>query len=230
MAALDFPSSPTNGQTYENFIYDSSITAWRNQGSPSGLAGQVVALDNKMGLVQVVPTSIGLSTGTATISSNGTVTVTNGNNITFNGIFTSTYRNYIIVFNLESVAGTPSWYVRYASNGTATTAGLHTSANIRIRQDNTVVGASVVASNGWYIAESDSNQSSGATKGIINIFDPNVSGARNVATWQTFGAYLGQGLATVTGSGMSDTVSYDGFQIFNSAVTGTGTFRIYGQR
>ena len=201
---------------------------WENTASTKSVTMDQIA--GGSGLVPVIPTSVGTSTGTATISANGTVTVTSGNYITFNGIFTSAYRNYVIVFNFESVGGTPSWYCRYANGGTATTTGIHSSANIRIRQDNTIVGASVSASNGWYIAESDSNQSSGATKGIINVFDPNVSGARNVATWQTFGAYLGQGLSTVTGSGMSDTVAYDGFQIFNSAVTGTGTFRIYGQR
>ena len=55
---LDFPSSPTNGQTYENFVYDSSITAWRNQGSPSGLAGQVVALGNRTTSLEAYDASI----------------------------------------------------------------------------------------------------------------------------------------------------------------------------
>ena len=31
--ALDFPSSPTNGQTYNNFYYDSATGAWRSLGS-----------------------------------------------------------------------------------------------------------------------------------------------------------------------------------------------------
>lgn len=49
---LDFPSSPTNGQTYENFVYDSSITAWRNQGSPSGLGGAVATLQTNVAELQ----------------------------------------------------------------------------------------------------------------------------------------------------------------------------------
>lgn len=96
MAALDFPSNPTNGQTYENFIFDSSITAWRNQGSPSGLAGQVVALDNKMGLKQIIPTTVTAVSGTATVSSLGVITATNVNGILIDGVFSSKYRNYII--------------------------------------------------------------------------------------------------------------------------------------
>lgn len=30
--ALDFPASPTNGQVYDQYVYDSSITAWRSKG------------------------------------------------------------------------------------------------------------------------------------------------------------------------------------------------------
>lgn len=30
--ALDFPSSPTNGQVYEQYVYDSSVSAWRSKG------------------------------------------------------------------------------------------------------------------------------------------------------------------------------------------------------
>jgi hypothetical protein len=47
--ALDFPSSPTNGQTFNNYTYDSTIGAWRSAsvttvGVPSGgSAGQVLA-------------------------------------------------------------------------------------------------------------------------------------------------------------------------------------------
>ena len=30
--ALDFPSSPTNGQVYEQYVYDSSLPGWRSKG------------------------------------------------------------------------------------------------------------------------------------------------------------------------------------------------------
>lgn len=41
---LDFPASPTNGQAYEKFIYDSSITAWRAQGSTNNVGTQIAQL------------------------------------------------------------------------------------------------------------------------------------------------------------------------------------------
>lgn len=33
MADLDFPANPTNGQVYNNYWYDSSISSWRSLGS-----------------------------------------------------------------------------------------------------------------------------------------------------------------------------------------------------
>lgn len=42
---LDFPSNPTNGQTFNNFVYDSSITAWRAQGSTNNVGTQIAALN-----------------------------------------------------------------------------------------------------------------------------------------------------------------------------------------
>jgi len=42
---LDFPSSPTNGQVYGNYYYDSSIGAWRNVGSKDGLSQRLTAVE-----------------------------------------------------------------------------------------------------------------------------------------------------------------------------------------
>jgi hypothetical protein len=47
--ALDFPSNPTNGQVYDNYYYDSSITAWRSSGSKNGLSQRVTELETYVG-------------------------------------------------------------------------------------------------------------------------------------------------------------------------------------
>jgi len=39
MAALDFPSSPSNGDTYENYIYDSTAGVWRRVVSSGAIDG-----------------------------------------------------------------------------------------------------------------------------------------------------------------------------------------------
>jgi hypothetical protein len=52
--ALDFPSNPTNGQAFENYYYDSSITAWRSAGSKTGVNQRVTTLES-----QVIPITSG---------------------------------------------------------------------------------------------------------------------------------------------------------------------------
>lgn len=42
--AMDFPVSPTNGQTYQQFYWDASTNAWRNLGSKNALSSAVTDL------------------------------------------------------------------------------------------------------------------------------------------------------------------------------------------
>lgn len=44
--ALDFPSSPTNGQVYDNYYYDSILGAWRSAGTKNGLSTRLTTLEN----------------------------------------------------------------------------------------------------------------------------------------------------------------------------------------
>lgn len=41
---LEFPNTPANGTTNAQFVYDSAITAWRNQGSTNNVGAQIAAL------------------------------------------------------------------------------------------------------------------------------------------------------------------------------------------
>lgn len=123
---LDFPSNPANGDLYQGFVYDSSITAWRNQGSPSGLAGQVVALDNKMGLKNVVPpTTATFVTGTGSVSSLGKISFSGCTSISLDGVFSSKYQNYRIVSTLTSVSASTDFFFRLRAGGVDKTAATY---------------------------------------------------------------------------------------------------------
>lgn len=103
--AIDFPSSPTNGQVYGNWIYDSSITAWRNVNTDTGIGTL-----NAMGLKNIVPTSISVGSGSGAVNSNGTVSFTAASSISINGCFTGTYESYKVIFKISS--GTANSQVR----------------------------------------------------------------------------------------------------------------------
>jgi len=63
------------------------------------------------GLVQLVPSSVAATGGTATISTNGTVTLGSGiSSISFNNVFSSTYQNYMITASELKGNGTGSYF------------------------------------------------------------------------------------------------------------------------
>lgn len=114
--ALDFPANPTNGQTFGSYIYDSSIPGWRNVNSSEG-----IGLQFKSGLVPVVPTSVNVTGGAATVSANGLVTMTNATGISLNGVFTSAYKNYRMMIEVQTASAVPGGDVRLRAAGTDVT-------------------------------------------------------------------------------------------------------------
>lgn len=149
MAAMDFPSSPTNGQVYGNYVYSTSKGAWqarpvtsevavisptapsnpkagdiwynsddgctyvyyydgdsyqwvasRNDATFSSTLGpRLTTLEQyPSGLVPIVPTSVTVGSGSATVNATGMITYTGASSLNLNGLFTSAYPNYRIVF------------------------------------------------------------------------------------------------------------------------------------
>lgn len=81
---LDFPSSPTNGQTYENFIYDSSITAWRNQGTANNLATQIATLQTNPNISGTITVAGNATFNSQTLNPNQTAFFATASNTVFN--------------------------------------------------------------------------------------------------------------------------------------------------
>jgi hypothetical protein len=111
---IDFPANPTNGQVFSNWIYDGTITAWRNVNTDTGVAAL-----NTMGLRNVVPTSVTVASGSATTNANGLVTFSGATGISLNGVFTGTYRNYKIVakYRNSTNSNTSATYMRMRASG-----------------------------------------------------------------------------------------------------------------
>jgi hypothetical protein len=45
MTALDFPDSPSNGETYEDFVYDATKGVWKSLASLGGVLGDLADVD-----------------------------------------------------------------------------------------------------------------------------------------------------------------------------------------
>ncbi len=160
--AIDFPANPTNGMVYGNYIYDSSITAWRNVNTDTGIGTL-----NAMGLKNVVPTSVTLGSGAATINANGTVSVSGASSVTINNAFSATYDSYLIKVTLSS-SGSNLIFRYVNSGGTTITSGYAGSYLYTSVSGGTGAGSNSNA--GVYYDVSASAASDGCEIQVINPF------------------------------------------------------------
>lgn len=166
---LDFPASPTNGQIYGAYVYDSSTTAWRSKGgavaatyvsdtAPSGAVkgdmwyrssdgttyvyyvdadtSQWVEIrseiaTNKVGLVPIIPTSVTLGSGSASVDATGTITFSGATSIMANGVFTTQYNNYLQVCTFNTSVNLEARQ-RLTHNGSALSAAAYGWAGISV--------------------------------------------------------------------------------------------------
>lgn len=227
---LDFPSNPVNGQTYDNFYWDASTGVWRNNGSKNALSSRLTSLEaTPSGLVPVIPTSVSVGSGSASVSSTGIVTFTNAGNVGINGCFTSAYKNYRVVFRLT---GTSVWVdccYRSRATGTDATDSTYYYAGSYQRNDVNGFGGSY---NGTAATTARlgavSTGSTGIGHGVYDIFAPQAAEwtSGSGVVWGYQGSFAWHQVAfTHANAG-----SFDGFDFFPSAGTFSGTLQIYGYR
>jgi hypothetical protein len=172
--------------------------------------------DTAGGLQLVLPTSIANSGGTAT-SSNGKTTFAGCTLIKLNGVFNSSFENYLIKVNFNndasadirfklSVAGTESstGYVRQRLQGNATT-----------------VTASSDTTTFWVVSTANTTRSPMS----MDLFGP------AIAQTTSFNSHGGRSDFTVVNTGLhTETTAYDGFTFTPSSGTLTGTIYVYGYK
>lgn len=81
-------------------------TYYAAAGSPARAAGWYSGQDG--GLVPITPASVAVGSGSATVSGNGLITFTGANQLTLNGIFSTTFRNYRVILTPTATTGSSS--------------------------------------------------------------------------------------------------------------------------
>jgi hypothetical protein len=261
---LDFPSSPTNGQAYQGYVYSTSIGAW--QAKPSAQspfyaadippANPVVGdawfntndgtmyvyyndgntfqwvehrseiARSQVGLVPVVPTSVAVASGSASFNSSGLITFTGATSISVNGCFTSSFRNYRILF--DETAGS-----------------VYTDGNMRLRSAGTDVAGTGYFRNGVLVDSTSvqgfSNQNDSWIGNIVTIHPSTTAHAQSAievrgpflaapTTFQAINhAWSGSIMRFLSLGGFhTPATSYDGFSIILASGNFAGTLKIYG--
>lgn len=219
---LDFPSSPTNGQSYAGYVYDSSLPGWRNINSDFGVQSL-----NTMGLKNVVPSSVSVGSGSATVNSNGTVTFSGATSISLNDIFSSTYTNYQfnLVLTQASVADTNIWG-RLRASGSDSSSAYYEGGTLQ-------VAAALTAINNLNINQWDLGRTHSAV-------EPNAHASMNFKVFQPFQArpttfytesisWNNNNTVSFRFSGFHTTLSsYTGISLLANSGTFGGTLSVYG--
>lgn len=176
------------------------------------------------GLVPVIPTSVAVGSGSASVSASGLITVTNASSFTINGAFTSTYKYFRVMMEYTGKSGNSS--MRWTTNGTAITSAVYYNSIYVFRSAGTSgVYASGPTSSVYDFAYGvDTN---------INVFSMDVYNPAIATRTQTQYQQMGPGMeARVGASEYSYSDIVDGFQVFplNGTGTYTASIRIYGYR
>ncbi len=179
------------------------------------------------GLIPVLPTSVTAASGSGSYSSVGVVTFSAVSAITINGVFTSAYKNYRLVLNIDTASvNNAGFYQQFTSGGTANTSADHFWAGTWA----TIAGAGPGALSGtgqtsWYLIEL-SNAGIEVLNHTQDILNPATTKSKSITGG---GVTYSGNWRGVTYSGFKQTsTSFDGIKFTTTSGTVTGTIQIFG--
>ena len=235
-SSVDTTTKALNPSTTLGDIEYRSSTANTNTRLAIGTTGQVLTVaggvpswgtvTSSSALVQTVPTSVAVGSGTATVNAAGTVTFTSVNtNLSINGCFNSTYTNYKIIVDAEGDSGNLGIGMRMRASGSDNT----TASSYRRLQ--TEIDSGPTVTNSYSASDQWTNMflfGSGGTNAFdMSIFRPFTT-KMTAFTQENNTANFSSGLNRWICNGFhNQTTSYDGFTLTVGGPM-TGKIRIYG--
>jgi len=190
-----------------------------------GAAWATVGPSSAGGLVPITPSSIAVGSGSASSAGSGQVTFTGvGTNLSLNGVFSSSYTNYLVLVTKLTATGTGGINLRLRASGTdnATT---YDSPAFAVRQDGTTAATGNSGITYFVLNSNDYAYQYHA----ITLFSPNVNAftgmvasghENNGSTLFYYDVSSGQHQTTYQADGLSFTVT--------GGATVSGTVSVYG--
>lgn len=180
--------------------------------------GEIDILDAPTGLKKIVPSSVAVGSGTGSADSLGTVTFTGVSSVSLNGVFSSTYDNYWIVWNVTNNSGTSTCTLRFRTSGTD-----YSTADAYGSGYGLGLGPTTITYN-----------DSGATSLRLGSGNFQNSGGGHILVSRptgriTYQNYVGSNATAVSYSGSCGATNFDGFSIITPG-TISGTISVYGYK
>jgi|694.fasta_scaffold125407_3 hypothetical protein len=183
---------------------------------------------SRAGLAKIVPSSVAVGSGTGSADSLGTVTFSGASSISLNGIFSATYRNYRVLLDFVNASET-SVSMRLRASGSDLSTSVYNYATYRFRSGNVAANDNFGEGQTSAIFSGDTG-TDGRTFYTFEFNSPQIAANTNITmnfikgiTTTGFNAIAGFG-----GTRVRDSYQADGFSIFPSSGTSTGTITIYG--
>lgn len=179
------------------------------------------------GLIPVKPTTVTVGTGTASVNDLGVVTFTGATSIQLNGVFSTAYANYRIIFQSANTTDNSNNFLRMVTGGTS-----ESSNNYRIAGRYYDMGASTntayssSAANYCVISIGNGGGTSPQNNTVLDILLP-------FAAAKTGFTYSGMGTFSASfffhgGGNLNTTTSYDGLVVYPSGGNMTGKVQVFG--
>jgi hypothetical protein len=176
------------------------------------------------GMIPIVPSSVNVGSGTATVGATGKVTFTTvGTNISLNGVFTSQFDYYKIIFRALPTTGGSVMAFRMRAAGTDASTGIyHNQGTIVTGGSSATINNNSLTSLNFIVGHA--NVTSQATFDITNPFNTTQTNFNCISN----GWNGSQQTSIIFGGYVGSTVSYDGISFILASTTSTGTLQVFG--
>lgn len=180
------------------------------------------------GLKLLTPTSIAIGSGTGSVNVNGSVTFSGASSVSLNGVFSSTYDNYKILFN-HSVSAAAGIRMRLRVSGSDDTNNVYGTGMYYRQQGGASVGNLSDGFTQSFALINDTNSLKGdVSLDLYNPFTVNETRLTHQTNWQGYSPL--QYYTNMGGGVFTNTTSFTGFTILTSSNTMTGTVAVYGYK
>jgi hypothetical protein len=179
------------------------------------------------GLVQVVPTSVAVGSGSGSVDANGAVTFSGASSISLNGCFNSTFDNYKLLFYCNAASATANINFRFRTTSDDTGTNYY-AASSGVNWSNTAVNNNAITQSSFGVSRVVTGDP-GYTSFNFDCIRPYVATYSTLLGGQSMGIVGGP--AHNHGAFWSVTsTQFTGFSIFMSTGTFGGSIRVYGYK
>lgn len=220
------PSNPVAGDAWFN-TNDGTMYIYYNDGNTSQWTEHRSEIArSQVGLVPIKPTSVTVASGTASVAANGLVTFSGCGSFIVNGIFSSLYTNYQLIYRPDGMSSADYVYTRFATGGTANATSAYYFGGWYTQGGSYGLSANSTSSSAYVNIGYSYGDKTNTT--IIELANPFLSNSKTQAFYRS--SYSTTSHTQQHGSFIfNGDTSFDGIQFGNINVGNqTGTLKVYG--